>query len=115
MHNWNEIPQVAEVTSDDAFPTTYLILDTRTHGKGVLQILGVADNPRSVKIRYRLVEGVPVKKVTQAAESAARQPQTASLATAGTPPALPSATASWSRSLRQPGAPDPPGTCHSKR
>ena len=39
------------------FPANYMILDTRTHRRGVLQIMGVADNPRGVKIRYRLVEG----------------------------------------------------------
>ena len=61
-HDWNFIPQVAEVTSDGHFPATYEIFDTRTHRMGVLQILGVADHPRGVKIRYRLVEGAPVKK-----------------------------------------------------
>ncbi len=61
MHSWKFISQIAEVTSDDQFPANYLILDTRTHRRGVLQIMGVADNPRSVKIRYRLVEGAGIK------------------------------------------------------
>jgi hypothetical protein len=67
MHEWKEIPQVAEVTSDGNFPANYMILDTRTRRRGVLQIMGVADNPRSVKIRYRLVEGAPVKKTSRTA------------------------------------------------
>ncbi len=62
MHDWNFIPQIAEVTCDDHFPANYLILDTRTHRRGVLQILGVAEKPSGVKIRYRLVEGAPLKK-----------------------------------------------------
>jgi hypothetical protein len=61
MHEWKEIPQIAEVTSGDDFPANYLILDTRTHRRGVLQITGVANDPRGVKIRYRLVEGASVK------------------------------------------------------
>ena len=52
---------VEEITSDDNFPTTYLILDTRTHRKGVLQILGVADNPLRVKLRYKLVQSAASK------------------------------------------------------
>jgi len=64
MHEWKEIPQVAEVVSGDDFPASYLILDTRTHRRGVLQIIGAGNHPRSVKIRYRLVEGAAVKKVT---------------------------------------------------
>ena len=60
MHSWNEIPQIADVTTTGEFPANYLILDTRTHRRGVVQITGVADHPRGVKIRYRLVEGAPV-------------------------------------------------------
>jgi predicted Ser/Thr protein kinase len=60
MREWKEIPHIAEVTTGDDFPANYLILDTRTHRRGVLQILGVADQPRGVKIRYRLVEGAAV-------------------------------------------------------
>jgi hypothetical protein len=71
MHEWKFIPQIAEVTSDADFPANYLILDTRTHRRGVLQIVGVADHPRSVKIRYRLVEGAAVKKISPAALPAA--------------------------------------------
>ncbi|MEA3212535.1 MAG: eukaryotic-like serine/threonine-protein kinase [Chthoniobacter sp.] len=67
MHQWNLIPQIAEVTSDGQFPANYLILDTRTHRRGVLQIVGAADHPRSVKIRYRLVEGAAVRKTSQPA------------------------------------------------
>ena len=58
----------------DDFPANYMILDTRTHRRGVLQIMGVADNPRSVKIRYRLVEGAAVKKTSQTAQPAAPKP-----------------------------------------
>ena len=68
MHEWKFIPQIAELTSGDDFPANYLILDTRTHRRGVLQIIGVADNPRGVKIRYRLVEGAAVKKTAAAAQ-----------------------------------------------
>jgi hypothetical protein len=68
MHEWKEIPQVAEVVSGEDFPANYLILDTRTHRRGVLQIMGVGNHSRSVKIRYRLVEGAAVKKITQAAQ-----------------------------------------------
>jgi|GEM_PF-2176351 len=62
MKEWGFIPQIAELSCDADFPTSFMILDTRTHRRGVLQITGVADNPRGVKIRYRLVEGAPVKK-----------------------------------------------------
>ena len=62
MHEWKEIPRIAEVTTGDDFPANYMILDTRTRRRGVLQIIRVTDNPRGVKIRYRLVEGAPVKK-----------------------------------------------------
>jgi len=67
MRNFNKIPPLADVTTTGEFPANYLILDTRTHRRGILQILGVGDNPRGVKIRYRLVEGAPVKKITPAA------------------------------------------------
>jgi hypothetical protein len=74
MHDWNDIPQIAEVTADGHFPANYLILDTRTHRRGVLQIMGVSDNRRGVKIRYRLVEGAAVKKVSHAVGSTAIKP-----------------------------------------
>jgi tRNA A-37 threonylcarbamoyl transferase component Bud32 len=74
MHEWKEIPHIAEVTCGDDFPANYMILDTRTHRRGVLQIMGVADNPCSVKIRYRLVEGAAVKNASQLAKPAARNP-----------------------------------------
>ena len=40
----------------------------------MLQILGTSDQPRGVKIRYRLVEGAAVKKITPAALPAASKP-----------------------------------------
>jgi predicted Ser/Thr protein kinase len=61
LSEWSFISQVAQVTSNDNFPTTYLILDTRTHRKGVLQITGVADNPLRVTLRYKLVQGGATK------------------------------------------------------
>jgi predicted Ser/Thr protein kinase len=64
MQEGKFIPPMAEVTTSDGFPANYLILDTRTHRRGVLQIMGVADNPRGVKIRYRMVEGAAVKKIS---------------------------------------------------
>jgi hypothetical protein len=74
MHEFGFIPQIAEVTSDGEFPETYLILDTRTHRRGVLQILGTCDQPRGVKISYRLIEGAAVKKITQAAQPTTPKP-----------------------------------------
>ena len=71
MHDWNKIPPIAEVTSDEHFPATFMILDTRMHRRGVLQIMGVTDLPRGVKIRYRLVEGAPVKKISHTAQPTA--------------------------------------------
>jgi serine/threonine protein kinase/WD40 repeat protein len=65
MHDWNIIPHIADVTTAGEFPANYLILDTRTHRRGILQILGVSDKPRGVQIRYRLVEGAPVKKTVK--------------------------------------------------
>lgn len=70
LHNFNKIPPIADVSATGEFPANYLILDTRTHRRGILQILGVAENPRGVKIRYRLVEGAPVKKITPPAPAA---------------------------------------------
>ena len=60
------IPQVAELSCDADFPTSFMILDTLTHRRGVLQITGVVEKPLGVKIRYRLVEGVAVRKTTPA-------------------------------------------------
>ncbi len=71
MQEWKFIPQVAELTSGDDFPASYMILDTRTHRRGVLQVTGVTDHQRSVKIRYRLVEGAPLKKTSQSAQPTA--------------------------------------------
>ncbi len=39
-----------------ALPATYL-LKTRNGDEGILQILGFAENPRGIKIRYKLVRG----------------------------------------------------------
>jgi serine/threonine protein kinase/signal peptidase I len=61
MSEWRFIPQVAEASSDGQFPATYLLLDTRTHRMGVLQITGGAENPARVKIRYKLVRGAAGK------------------------------------------------------
>jgi hypothetical protein len=74
MHKGQFVPQIAEVMSDDQFPANYLILDTRTHRRGVLQILGVGEHPRSVKVRYRLVEGAARKEPSQTAQPAALKP-----------------------------------------
>jgi hypothetical protein len=73
MHKSKEIPLIAELTSGDDFPANYMILDTRTHRRGVLQILGV-DHPSSVKVRYRLVEGAAPKKPLQTEQPAALKP-----------------------------------------
>ena len=73
MHEGKSIPKFAEVTSDDDFPANYMILDTRTHRRGVLQIMGAADNPRGVKIRYRLVEGATVKKISAIHQRATKE------------------------------------------
>ena len=64
MREWKFIPQIAEVTAGDGFPANYQIFDTRTHRRGVLQILGLSDRPRGVRIRYRLVEGAAVKQAS---------------------------------------------------
>jgi serine/threonine protein kinase len=66
LSEWAFIPQIAEMSTDGEFPATYLILDTRTHSIGVLQITGLTDNPRGVRIRYKLVradgEAAPASK-----------------------------------------------------
>jgi hypothetical protein len=79
MHEWNFIPPIAEITSDGDFPATYLILDTRTHRRGVLQILGTSNQPRGVKINYRLIEGAAVTRITPAEQSDAPRPAGAKL------------------------------------
>lgn len=66
MRDWNFIPPIADVTTAGQFPASYLILDTPTHRRGILPILGVSDQPRGVKIRHRLVEGAAVKKAEPA-------------------------------------------------
>jgi hypothetical protein len=95
MHEWKELPHIAEVTSDGNFPANYMILDTRTHRRGVMQIMGVADNPRGVKIRYRLVEGAAVKKTSQAA-----QPTVPKSSAGAEPASAPATFESWSYTPR---------------
>ena len=56
MSEWGFISRVAELKSDGKFPATYLLLDTRIHRQGVMQITGVTDNLRGVKLRYKLVQ-----------------------------------------------------------
>ena len=45
----------AVMSSKDASPATYAF-KTREGGKGVLQLTGLSDHPRGVKIRYKLVQ-----------------------------------------------------------
>jgi hypothetical protein len=66
MQERKEYPPIAELTSDDQFPANFLILDTRTHRRGVLQIMGVTDKPSGVKIRYKLVQGAAMLPQPQA-------------------------------------------------
>ena len=55
LSEWGFIPEVAELTTDGKFPATYLI-QTRAGRMGILQITGSAENPRGVKIRYKLIQ-----------------------------------------------------------
>jgi hypothetical protein len=79
MSSWGFIPQIADLSCEADFPadlagavlsgrasetSNFMILDTRTHRRGILTITGVTDDRKGVKIRYRLVEGAPVKKIT---------------------------------------------------
>jgi hypothetical protein len=59
VHNWallQEEPQQKKVFGAIPGQTDTFFFQTREGGKGILQILGFADNPRGVKIRYKLVE-----------------------------------------------------------
>ena len=61
LSEWGFIPEVAGLTTDGKFPATYLFetrarqADRSASRSGILQITGVNDNPRGVKIRYKLV------------------------------------------------------------
>jgi hypothetical protein len=48
------IPGIAKLNTDGAFPTTW-IFRTDDGGMGILQIVGFTENPRGVKLRYKLV------------------------------------------------------------
>ncbi len=74
LSEWGFHSRVAELKSDGNFPTTYLILDTRTHKMGVLQITGVAENPRGVKLRCKLVQGGVTKASPASGPASATQP-----------------------------------------
>jgi len=52
----------AEVRKPVAFPATFLF-GTREENRGVLQILGYADSPRGLRIRYKLVQNHPTDAV----------------------------------------------------
>jgi serine/threonine protein kinase/tetratricopeptide (TPR) repeat protein len=59
VHNWallQEEPQQKKVFGAMPGQTDTFFFQTREGGKGVLQILGFADNSRGVKIRYKLVQ-----------------------------------------------------------
>jgi hypothetical protein len=72
MHSRGFIPPVAELSCDADFPQSFMILETRTHRRGILQITGVVEKPLGVKIRYRLVEPVAVRTVFPPATPAGR-------------------------------------------
>ncbi|MGA2615986.1 MAG: protein kinase [Thermoguttaceae bacterium] len=55
LSGWGFIPQVADLVTDGKFPATYLF-QTRAGRMGILQVTGFTDNPRGVKIRYKLVQ-----------------------------------------------------------
>ena len=52
--------------------TDTFFFQTREGGKGILQILGFADNPHGVKVRYKLVENAG--PTTEASQTFAEQP-----------------------------------------
>jgi serine/threonine protein kinase len=59
IHDWpllQEEPQQKKVLSAIPGQTDTFIFQTREGGKGILQILGFAENPPGVKIRYKLVQ-----------------------------------------------------------
>ena len=57
LSEWGFHSRVDELKSDGKFPATFLLLDARTHSQGVLQITGLTENLRGVKLRYKLVQG----------------------------------------------------------
>ena len=68
IHDWpllQEEPQQKKVFSAIPGQTDTFIFETREGGKGVLQILGFADNPNGVKIRYKLVQSTTVTPTGQ--------------------------------------------------
>jgi serine/threonine protein kinase len=76
IHNWaflqNE-PQQKQVFGVFPGQTDTFFFQTREGGKGILQILGFADNSRGVKIRYRLVQSTN-SSAEIAAQTLAEQP-----------------------------------------
>jgi tRNA A-37 threonylcarbamoyl transferase component Bud32 len=59
VNNWallQQEPQPKTVFGASPSQTDTFFFETREGGKGILQILGFADNPRGVKIRYKLVQ-----------------------------------------------------------
>lgn len=96
IHNWafqeNE-PRQMQVLAASPGQTDTFFFQTREGGKGILQILGFADNPPSVKIRYKLVQATapgaiidPATGLPTVRGSAAIDPNT------GLPVATPSGT-----------------------
>jgi serine/threonine protein kinase/tetratricopeptide (TPR) repeat protein len=58
-HNWKlleEEPKQAQSWDGITGQAGSFFFQTREGGKGILQILGVTDNPRGIKIRYKLVQ-----------------------------------------------------------
>lgn len=55
LHQWGFIPLVAQMTAEETFPRTWLF-QTRSGRTGMLQVTGAAENPRGVKMRYKLVQ-----------------------------------------------------------
>ena len=52
--------EIILLSVDNVLPVTYLI-NTSEHTMGVLQILGYAENPKGIKIRYKLLQKTDVK------------------------------------------------------
>jgi hypothetical protein len=70
IHNWalvQEEPQQKQVFGAMPGHSDTFIFQTREGGKGVLQILGLADNPPGVKIRYKLVQATQSREAIDAA------------------------------------------------
>ena len=65
IHDWpllQEEPQQKKVFSAIPGQTDTFVFQTREGGKGVLQILGFAENSSNVKLRYKLVQSVQAKE-----------------------------------------------------